>query len=87
MVTTCSKTFISWFPPKSPIMVQTHLIHHRIGISIDWQLIKSENVSPKRQFHTANIQDNNMFVFGGGDGKMWLSDLYKFNLGKFLMYQ
>jgi len=21
-----------------------------------------------------------MYIFGGGDGKMWLSDLYKFNL-------
>ena len=37
-------------------------------------------MSPKRQFHTANILDNNMYIFGGGDGKMWLCDLYKFNL-------
>ena len=27
-----------------------------------------------------------MYIFGGGDGKMWLSDLYKFNLGNFLIF-
>ena len=28
--------------------------------------------APARQFHTASIIDNQMFVFGGGDGKNWL---------------
>jgi hypothetical protein len=31
--------------------------------------------APMRQFHTASIIDNQMFVFGGGDGKFWLNDL------------
>jgi len=33
-----------------------------------------------RQFHTASIIDNLMFVFGGGDGKYWLNDLLIFDL-------
>jgi N-acetylneuraminic acid mutarotase len=33
-----------------------------------------------RQFHTAIIIDNLMFVFGGGDGKYWLNDLLIFDL-------
>lgn len=33
-----------------------------------------------RQFHTASIIDNLMFVFGGGDGKFWLNDLLIFDL-------
>lgn len=28
-----------------------------------------------RQFHTANIIENKMYVFGGGDGKSWLNEL------------
>ena len=31
--------------------------------------------APMRQFHTASIIDNQMYVFGGGDGKFWLNDL------------
>ena len=31
--------------------------------------------APMRQFHTASIIDNQMFVFGGGDGKSWLNNL------------
>jgi len=31
--------------------------------------------APMRQFHTSSIIDNQMFVFGGGDGKFWLNDL------------
>ena len=42
------------------------------------QLIKGE--APMRQFHTASIIDNLMFVFGGGDGKFWLNDLLIFDL-------
>jgi hypothetical protein len=41
-------------------------------------LIKGE--APMRQFHTASIIDNLMFVFGGGDGKYWLNDLLIFDL-------
>ena len=31
--------------------------------------------APMRQFHTSSIIDNQMYVFGGGDGKSWLNDL------------
>jgi len=31
--------------------------------------------APMRQFHTSSIIENQMFVFGGGDGKFWLNDL------------
>lgn len=31
--------------------------------------------APMRQFHTSSIIDNQMYVFGGGDGKFWLNDL------------
>ena len=31
--------------------------------------------APMRQFHTSSIIENQMFVFGGGDGKSWLNDL------------
>jgi len=41
-------------------------------------IIKGE--APMRQFHTASIIDNLMFVFGGGDGKYWLNDLLIFDL-------
>jgi hypothetical protein len=41
-------------------------------------MIKGE--APMRQFHTASIIDNLMFVFGGGDGKFWLNDLLIFDL-------
>ena len=33
-----------------------------------------------RQFHTANVIDNMMYIFGGGDGKSWLNDLLIFDL-------
>ena len=33
-----------------------------------------------RQFHTASIIGDQMFVFGGGDGKSWLNDLLIFDL-------
>lgn len=35
---------------------------------------------PRRQFHTANIIEDNMYVFGGGDAKYWLNDLDMLNL-------
>ena len=41
-------------------------------------MIKGE--APMRQFHTANIIDDKMYVFGGGDGKYWLNDLLIFDL-------
>jgi hypothetical protein len=41
-------------------------------------MIKGE--APMRQFHTASIIGNQMFVFGGGDGKSWLNDLLVFDL-------
>lgn len=53
---------------------------HQNVICIDWTLLRSENTPPKRQFHTANICADSMFIFGGGDGKMWLSDLYRFDI-------
>jgi hypothetical protein len=36
--------------------------------------------APMRQFHTANIIDNYMYIFGGGDGKSWLNDLLVLDL-------
>lgn len=36
--------------------------------------------APMRQFHTASVIDNQMYVFGGGDGKYWLNDLLIFDL-------
>ena len=36
--------------------------------------------APMRQFHTASVIENLMFVFGGGDGKYWLNDLLIFDL-------
>ena len=36
--------------------------------------------APMRQFHTASVIENMMFVFGGGDGKYWLNDLLIFDL-------
>ena len=36
--------------------------------------------APMRQFHTANIIENKMYVFGGGDGKSWLNDLLVFDI-------
>jgi len=33
-----------------------------------------------RQFHTANIIESKMYVFGGGDGKSWLNDLLIFDI-------
>mmetsp|Transcript_36526 Transcript_36526/g.27091 ORF Transcript_36526/g.27091 Transcript_36526/m.27091 type:complete len:116 (+) Transcript_36526:405-752(+) len=44
----------------------------RISFTIP-QVIKGE--APMRQFHTANIIENKMYVFGGGDGKSWLNEL------------
>lgn len=41
-------------------------------------VVKGE--APMRQFHTANIIDNTMYIFGGGDGKSWLTDLMILNL-------
>jgi len=49
---------------------------------LEWSQVKLEGNSPKRQFHTACTQENFMYIFGGGDGKFWLNDLYKFDLGE-----
>ena len=38
--------------------------------------------APMRQFHTSSIIDNQMYVFGGGDGKFWLNDLLILNLNE-----
>ena len=35
-----------------------------------------------RQFHTASVIENQMYVFGGGDGKYWLNDVLIFDLIK-----
>jgi hypothetical protein len=47
---------------------------------LEWNVVKLESNAPKRQFHTACTLDNFMYIFGGGDGKFWLNDLYKFDL-------
>jgi hypothetical protein len=33
-----------------------------------------------RQYHIASVIDNQMDVFGGGDGKYWLNDLLVLDL-------
>ncbi len=38
--------------------------------------------APMRQFHTSSIIDNQMYVFGGGDGKFWLNDLLILDLNQ-----
>lgn len=49
---------------------------------MEWNCIKIEGTAPKRQFHTTCTLGNMMYIFGGGDGKYWLNDLYVLNLGK-----
>lgn len=49
-------------------------------LALEWTQVKMEGTSPKRQFHTACTSENIMYIFGGGDGKFWLCDLFKFNL-------
>ena len=54
-------------------------IHNLENLSLNIPtMIKGE--ARMRQFHTASIIGNNMFVFGGGDGKSWLNDLIVFDL-------
>jgi N-acetylneuraminic acid mutarotase len=45
-----------------------------------WTLEPKNDVMPARQFHTASIIDDKMYIFGGGDGKYWLNDLLVFHL-------
>jgi len=45
-----------------------------------WTLQAKNQTMPARQFHTASIIDDKMYVFGGGDGKYWLNDLLIFHL-------
>ena len=49
-------------------------------LTLEWTQLKIEGNSPKRQFHTACTFENIMYIFGGGDGKFWLNDLFKFDL-------
>ena len=35
-----------------------------------------------RQFHSANIIGNKMFVFGGGDGRVFIEELHVFDISK-----
>ena len=45
-----------------------------------WTLESKSRSMPARQFHTASIIGDKMYVFGGGDGKYWLNDLLIFDL-------
>lgn len=45
-----------------------------------WTLVPKNKIHPARQFHTASIIEDKMYIFGGGDGKYWLNDLLVFNL-------
>lgn len=45
-----------------------------------WTLESKNHSMPARQFHTASIIEDKMYVFGGGDGKFWLNDLLIFNI-------
>lgn len=53
------------------------MILERLTFNIP-SIIRGE--APMRQFHTASVIDNHMYVFGGGDGKSWLNDLLIFDL-------
>ena len=35
-----------------------------------------------RQFHSANIIGDKIFIFGGGDGRNWINELHVFDLSK-----
>ncbi len=43
--------------------------------------------APRRQFHTANIYKEKMWVFGGGDGESWLNVLNVYDLGRDFSYK
>ena len=45
-----------------------------------WSELHTYGEAPRRQFHTANCINKRMLVFGGGDGKSWLNDLYSLDL-------
>jgi len=45
-----------------------------------WSELRTCGEAPRRQFHTANCVKGKMLVFGGGDGKSWLNDLYALDL-------
>jgi hypothetical protein len=71
-----SNTFYS----SLPILIQTNYVFiDKLTFNIP-SMIRGE--APMRQFHTANVIDNLMYVFGGGDGKYWLNDLLIFELQK-----
>lgn len=48
-----------------------------------WSELHTFGEAPRRQFHTANCIKGKMMVFGGGDGKSWLNDLYSLDLQTF----
>ena len=47
---------------------------------VRWYNLQTYGDAPRRQFHTANIIGNQMLVFGGEDGKLWLNELYSLDL-------
>jgi len=55
----------------------TNFVSDKLTFNIP-SIIRGE--APMRQFHTASVIDNQMYVFGGGDGKYWLNDLLVFDL-------
>lgn len=69
--------------PCNEISLQNNFTSYSVAFEMEWQLIKTDGASPKRQFHTANVLEREMFVFGGGDGKSWLNELHSFDLGSY----
>jgi UDP-N-acetylglucosamine:LPS N-acetylglucosamine transferase len=47
-----------------------------------WERVSSSgNIPPARGYHTMNIVDHNLLVFGGSDGQECFSDLHVLDLG------
>lgn len=66
---------------SSRVLSDCHILDFSLGMQRPkWFAVETQGVAPRRQFHTANTIDGRMFVFGGGDGKIWLNDLHCLHL-------
>jgi len=52
-----------------------------LALELEWKQLPSGEDAPRRQFHTANMYKEKMWVFGGGDGESWLNTLNIYDLG------
>lgn len=48
-----------------------------------WNVIKATDGPKGRHFHTANVHNGGMFIFGGKNNS-YMNDLWRFDLGKLL---